>query len=62
MAVSVKLESHVGTPTATVYVYEDDRLVTIVKAEVVSEQGLDGKYYPAIELKEIDENENHGGA
>ena len=53
MSVRVEIKSEVATSSdpAKVSVYEDNRLVAEVIAEVEQKQGADGGYYPCVTLK-----------
>ena len=53
MAVRVEVKSEIGTSCdpAKVLVYEDDRLVAEVIAEVELKQGANGGYYHCVTLK-----------
>jgi hypothetical protein len=52
MAIRVEIESEkvILGEKAHVFVYDDDRLVTEVIGEVVSQQGADGGWYPSVSL------------
>ena len=56
MAVKVEVKSESGTSRdpAKILVYEDDRLVAEVVAEVELKQGADGGLYHCVTLKKID--------
>ena len=53
MVVKVEVKSEIGTSSdpAKVLVYEDDRLVTEVVAEIELKQGADGGWYHCVTLK-----------
>ena len=53
MVVRVEVESEIGTSRdpAKVLVYEDDRLVAEVIAEVELKQGANGGYYHCVTLQ-----------
>lgn len=52
MAVRVELKSQIGTSwdPAKVLVYEDDRLVAEVIADIEHKMGADGNFYPCVTL------------